>query len=128
MLDIHDYIKYIIKKDETLTTISPIHIYINRVNNRLVFKIKDWYRVELQKSETMTLFGSTKKSIYKTKSDVLSFKVDEVVLAQCNLVDNQHQQKSEVLYLSMPNKSYTYLWNAEPSILVFLKTFDTEFD
>ena len=41
MLDIHDYIKYIIKKDETLTTISPIHIYINRVNNRLVFKIKD---------------------------------------------------------------------------------------
>ena len=35
---IRDYVEYIIKKHETLTTISPIHIYINRVNNRLVFK------------------------------------------------------------------------------------------
>ena len=38
--DIHDYMKYIIKKHETLTTIFPIHVYTNRINNRLVFKIK----------------------------------------------------------------------------------------
>ena len=37
--DIQDYIKYIIKKHET-TTVPPIHVYIKRINNRLVFKIK----------------------------------------------------------------------------------------
>ena len=46
----------------------------------------------------------------------------------CNLVDNHDQQKSEVLYTFMHNKSYTYLLNVEPSNLVFLKTCDREFD
>ena len=50
--DIQEYIKYIIKKYETLTTIPPIHVYMNRINNRLVFKIKDGYRPELQTPET----------------------------------------------------------------------------
>ena len=45
--DIQDYIEYIIKKHETLTTNPPIHVYINRINNRLVFKIKDGYKLEL---------------------------------------------------------------------------------
>ena len=48
------------KKHETLPTNPPIHIYINRINNRLVFKIKDGYKLELQTPETMKLFGSTK--------------------------------------------------------------------
>ena len=39
--DIQDYIEYIIKKHEILATVPPIHVYINRINNRLVFKIKD---------------------------------------------------------------------------------------
>ena len=52
----------------------------------------------------------------------------EVVLVQCNLVDNQYQQKCEVLYTFTPNKSYAYLLNVEPSNLVFLKTYNTEFD
>ena len=52
----------------------------------------------------------------------------EVVLVQCNLVDNKYQQKSEVLYTFIPNKSYAYLLNVEPSNLVFLKTYNTEFD
>ena len=51
--DIQYYIEYIIKKHETLTTIPPIHVYINRINNRLVFKMKDGYKVELQTPETM---------------------------------------------------------------------------
>ena len=52
----------------------------------------------------------------------------EEVLVQCNLADNQYQQKSEVLYTFIPNKSYAYLLNVEPSNLVFLKTYNTEFD
>ena len=61
MPDIQDYIDYIIKKHETLTKIPPIHVYINRINNKSVFKIKDGYKLELQMPETMKLFGSTKK-------------------------------------------------------------------
>ena len=51
VLDIQGYIEYIIKKHETLAAISPIHLYINRINNRLVFKIKDGYKLELQRRE-----------------------------------------------------------------------------
>ena len=52
----------------------------------------------------------------------------EVVLVQCNSVGNQYQEKSYVLYTFTPNKYYTYLLNVEPSNLVFLKTYDTDFD
>ena len=78
----------------------------------------------------MKLFRSTKKLIDKTKNgeNVPSREVVQVVLFQCNLVDNQYQQKFEVLYTFIPNKSYAYLLNVEPSNLVFLKTYNTEFD
>ena len=130
VLDIQDYIECIIKKHETLTRTPPVQVYINRINNRLVFKIKDGYKIELQTPQTMEFFGSTKKLIEKTKNgeNVPSLEVFEVFLVQCNLVDNQYQQKSEVLYNFTPNKSYAYLLNVEPSNLVFLKTFNTEFD
>ena len=76
-----------------------------------MLKIEDGYKLELQTSETMKLFGSTKKLIDKIKNgeNVLSLEVVEVVLVQCNLVDNQYQQKSKVLYTFTPNKSYAYL-------------------
>ena len=60
--------EYIIKNNKTLTTIPPIYVYINRINNRLVFQIKDGYKLELQTPEKMKLFGSTKKLIDKTKN------------------------------------------------------------
>ena len=74
-------------------------------------------------SEIVKLFGRTKKLIDKTRSgeNVPSLEVVEVVLVQCNLVDNQYQQKSEVLYTFRPNKSHASLLNVEPSNLVFLK-------
>ena len=43
-----------------LTTIPPIHVCINRINNRSLFKIKDGFKLELQTPERMKLFGSTK--------------------------------------------------------------------
>ena len=93
-----------------------------------MFKIKYGCKLELQTNETMKLFGSTKKLIDKTKNreNVPSLEVVEVVLVQYNLVNNQYQQKSEVLYTFLPNKSYSYLLNFEPSNLMFLKTY-TEF-
>ena len=94
-----------------------------------MFKIKDGYKLELQTPETMKLFGSTKKLINKTKNGekVPSLEVLEVDLVQCNLIDHQYQQKSEVLYTFTPKKSYAYLLKVEPSNLVFLKTDITEF-
>ena len=44
---IPDYVKYIIKKHETLPTNPPIFIYINRINNKLVFKINELYKLQL---------------------------------------------------------------------------------
>ena len=72
-----------------------------------MFKIKDGHKLEVQNPETVKLFGSTKKLIDKTKNEenVPSL---EVALVQCKLVDNQYQQKSEVLYTFTPNKSYAY--------------------
>ena len=66
--DIQDYIEYIIKKHETLLTILLTHLYINKINNRLVFKIKDGYKLQLQTPETMKLFSSTKELIDTTKN------------------------------------------------------------
>ena len=59
------------------------------VENKLVFKIKDGYKLKLQMSETMKLCGKAEQLIDKTKNG-------EVVLIQCNLVESQHQKKSEV--------------------------------
>ena len=56
------------------------------------------------------------------------FKVLEVVLVQCILVDNQYQQKSGVLHSFALNESYGNLLNVNPNYLVFLKTYNTEFD
>ena len=89
----------------------------------VVLERKDRYKLELQSPETMTLFGSTKKLADKTKNGVA-----EVILIRYNLVDNQYQQQSDVLYTFTPNKSYAKLLNLEPSNLVFLKTYNTEFD
>ena len=71
-----------------------------------------------------------KKLIDKIKNEenIPSLKVVKVVLVQWNLVGNQYQQKSEVLYTFTPNSSYTYLLNVDQSNLVFLKTYNTEFD
>ena len=82
MSGIQDYIEYIRKKHETLATISPIYVSINKINNRLVFKMKHGYKLELQTPETIKLFGSTKKLIHKRKNgkNVPSLEIVEVVL------------------------------------------------
>ena len=61
--DIQDYFEFIIKKHETLNENPPIQIYPNKIKNRIVFKIKTGYKLELLTPETMKLFGSTKKDV-----------------------------------------------------------------
>ena len=92
-----------------------------------MFKITDDYKLELQTLETTKLFGRTKRSIEKIKNrdKISSLEVAELLLFQCNLVDYEYQQKSEVLYTFVPERSYAYLLNVKSSSLVILKTYDT---
>ena len=66
--DIHDYFEFIIKKHETLTENLPIQIYPNKIKNRIVFKIKTGYKLELLTPETMGLLVSTKKVVIQLNS------------------------------------------------------------
>ena len=62
-----EYIEYI-AKHETLQTNPPIHNYINWIKNRLAFKIKDRYILELQTPGIIKLLGSKEKITNKTKN------------------------------------------------------------
>ena len=104
---IQDYFEFIVKKRETITNdVSPILIYPNKVNNRVVFKIKTGYKLELLSEETMNLLGSTSNTIDKDKDSekVPKLEIFEVVLVHCNLVNNDYQQSSTVLFTFVPNK------------------------
>ena len=110
------------KKKETLSSNPTISICINRINNRLLLKIKYEYKLKLQTPETKKLFGSTKNVINKTKNgeNVPISEVVKVVLVQCYLADNQYQQQVEILNAFTHNKSCAYPLNVETSNLVFL--------
>ena len=56
--DIHDYFEYILKKHSESVDNPPIRIYANRIENRITFKIKSEYYLELLTPETMNLLGS----------------------------------------------------------------------
>ena len=66
--EIQDYIEYIIKKHETVGENAQLLIYPNTINNRIVFKIKSRYKLELLSKETMKLLGSTKDIIDADKN------------------------------------------------------------
>ena len=66
--DIQDYFEFIIKKHETLTENPPIQICPNKIKNRIVFKIKTGFKLELLFPETMKLLGSAKKDVDKDKN------------------------------------------------------------
>ena len=53
--------------------------------------------------------------------------ITEVVLVYCNIVNNNYQQDSRVLYTFIPNKSFVQLLDTSPKNVIFLKTFNSEF-
>ena len=87
--DIQDYFEFIVKKHETLAENPPQEIYQNKIQNRIAFKIKTGYKLELLSPETMKLLGSTKKDVYKDKDgeNVPKLESVEVALVHCNLVN-----------------------------------------
>ena len=127
--EIQDYIEYIIQKHETIAETAPILIYANTINNRIVFKIKTEYKLELLSKETMKLLGSTKDIIDSDKNskNVPRLENVEVDLVHCNLVNNSYQQALRVLFIFVPTKQYGELISISPKSLIFLKTMNTEF-
>ena len=85
IFDIEDYFELIIKKHETLSENPPIQIYRSKIKNRIVFKIKTGYKLELLTPETMKLLGSTKKDADKDKDGENEPKLEsvKVVLLPC---------------------------------------------
>ena len=122
--EIQNYIEYIIKKHETISETAPILIYANTINNRIVFKIKTGYKLELLSKETMKLLGSTTDII---DSDKNSENVPRLENVEVVLVNNSYQQASRVLFTFVPTKQYGQLISISPHSLVFLKTMNTEF-
>ena len=80
--EIQDYNEYIIKKHETIGENAPILIYANTINDRIVFKIKSGYKLELLSKEAMKLLGGTKDIIDadKNSENVPKLENFEVVL------------------------------------------------
>ena len=127
--DTQDYFEYILKKHSESVDNPPTRIYINRTENRITFKIKSGYYLELSTPETMKLLGSAENKITKDKNgeNVPRLEVAELVLVHCNLANNDYQQDSRMLYAFVPNKTFGSLLEISPTNQVFLKTFNSEF-
>ena len=121
--DIQDYTEYIFKKHETIGENAPILIYANTINNRIVFKIKSGYKLDLLSKETMKLLGSTSSIIDadKNSENVPRLENVKVVLVHCNLVNNSYQQHSRVFFTFLPTKRYGQLISISPPFISFFK-------
>ena len=106
--DIQDYFKYILKKHSESVDNPSVTKYVNKIENRTTIKIKSGYYLELLTPKTMKLIGSTVSKINKDKNgeNVPNLEVAEVVLVHCNLVNNDYQQESRILYTFVPNKTF----------------------
>ena len=78
----------------------------------------------------MKLLGSTESKITTDKNgeNVAHLEITEVVLVHCNMVNNDYQQNSRVLYTFVSNKSFDSLLDISPPNHIFLKTFNWEYD
>ena len=127
--DIQDYFEYILKKHSESVDNLPIKIYVNRIENRITFKIKSGYYLELLTPETMKLLGSAESKITKDKNgeNVPHLVIVKLVLVHCNLANNDYQQHSRILFTFVTNKTFGSLLEVSPTNHVFLKKFNSEF-
>ena len=126
--DFQDYFLYIIKKHETdvkSNEESPILIYPNEIKNRIVFKIKTGYKLELLTDETMKLLGDG--PIIDTDKTSQNMQVDSVLL-HCNIVQDDYSQNSRMLYKFFPDKTFGKSLSIQPTVLIQSKTKDSIFD
>ena len=120
--DIQDYFEYILSEN---VDNPSIRIYLNKIENRITFKIQRGYYFELLTPETMKLLGSTESKITKDKNgeNVPHLQVAELVLVHCNLVNNDYQQDSRILYTFVPKKPFGSLLEISLTNHIFFKNF-----
>ena len=94
--DIQDYFEYILIKHRENTDKPSLHMYVNKIENRVTFKIKNGYSLELLTPEIMKLLGNTENKITKDKNgeNVPHREITEGVLVHCDIVNNDYQQGS----------------------------------
>ena len=126
--NIQDYFEYILKKHgENIDNLS-VKVYVNKIEKRITFKTKNGYSLELLTPEKMKLLGSTENKITKDKNgqNVPNLEIKEVV--HCNIVNNDYQQDSKVLYTFISNKPFGSLLKISPTNHIFIKIFNSEFE
>ena len=91
-------------RNEKTVALSNLSIYYTFITHQ----IKNGYYLELLTPETIKLLGSSKSKITKDENgeDVPNLEVVEVVLVHCNLVNNDYQQESRILYTFVPNQTF----------------------
>ena len=121
--DIQDYFECILKDmEKTLIILQSIE-NVKKIQNRITFKVKIGYYLELIMTETMKLLGNTKSKINKDKNgeNMAHLEIAGVVLIQSNIVNNKNLQDSRLLYTFVPNKSFVQL--SEISLRKFIFSF-----
>ena len=104
------HFEYILKRQREKADNPPIRIYVNTVESRIAFKIKTGYYLKILMPEIIKLLGSTKKKKEKKNIENMPhLEITEVVLVHCNIVNNDYQRDSRVLYTFVPSKSFCQL-------------------
>ena len=128
--DIQNYFEFILEEHGENIDEPSVQIYVNKIENRIILKIKNGYSLELLTPKTMKLLRSTKNKITENKNgeNVPHLEITEVVLVHRDIVNNDYQQDSRVLYTFVPNKTFGILLEISPTIHIFLKIFNSEYD
>ena len=118
------YFRYSISKHEAIADYPLVQIYVNKIKNRIVFKIKAGYKLESLSPETIKLLGSAKKDADQDKhgEDAPKLESVEAVLVHCSFVNNSYQQPFKILFTFVTNKQFEQLVAIAPHSLIMLNT------
>ena len=126
------FLDEVIKNNESIVKSneqSAILIYANRILNRVTFRIKTGYKLELLSKETVRLLED--EPIIDTTKNGESVPRQEIVrnvLDVCNLVENVYLQDSKLLFSFVPNSRFGSLLSITPEVLKYCVTVDSIFD
>ena len=97
-----------------------MQIYVNKIKSRIVFKIKTGYKLKLSLNNEIN--RKYKKDVDQGKDgeDIPKLESVEVALVHCDLVNNNYQQASKVLFTFVPNKQFAHLIIIAPHSLTKL--------
>ena len=99
---------------------SPVRIYLNKIENRITFKIKTGYYFKLLTLQTVKLIGSIKTKDQDVQN-VPCLEITKVALFHCNIVNSDYQHDSKVFCTFVPNKSFGQLIESSPKTFFIFK-------